>query len=380
MNIAFVNWWTFNTVMGGIEAVGARVAQALVARGHSLCFATVEEGYPSIEGILNMLFPDRKHIRSRVNKDALVSYFSAHEVEVVVCHNAYRHSLALLLREVADELRLPLAFELHNDPALFRYKRRFPRLFHPLEYCFRKNKSLRQWRLLAEVGDAVVLLSPSYISQFRDLAGLESINKLFYIPNPNSFAPEEIPKELPKSSLVLYVGRFDYGQKRTDRLLRVWQRIQSRHPDWSLALVGGGGDRDVSDLRQLARELSLDRVSFEGVQSPRLYLERASILASTSSYEGLPLVMLEALQYGVVPIAFDSYAALGDLTDGGKYGVRIHPFDLSAYADALSALMDDTELRERMSRGGRKWSHRYDMDQVVKLWEDFLNQLIHKKT
>ena len=80
--------------MGGIEAVGARVAGALTARGHHVCLAAVEEGYPSVEGFENLLLPDKQRIRSRANFDALVEYFGAHGVEVIVCHNAYRRRLA----------------------------------------------------------------------------------------------------------------------------------------------------------------------------------------------------------------------------------------------------------------------------------------------
>ncbi len=89
-------------------------------------------------------------------------------------------------------------------------------------------------------------------------------------------------------------------------------------------------------------------------------------------------MILEALQYGVVPIAFDSYAALRDVTDGGRLGVMVPPFDLRAYADSLSRLMEDDAGRAEMSQAGREWSHRYDMDEIAGEWERFLTQLLSK--
>ena len=378
MNIAFVNWWTFNTVMGGIEAVGARVARALTARGHHVCLAAVEEGYPSVEGFENLLLPDKQRIRSRANFDALVEYFGAHGVEVIVCHNAYRRRLALLLAEVADRLGARLVFEIHTDPTMYKFKRRTPPFLHRAEYLFRRHKALRQWRLISRVGDAIVLLSPSYVPIFRDLVGDASEGKLISISNPNTYDPTDIPAHLSKEKMLLYVGRFDYGQKRTDRLIGVWGMIQDHFPDWSLYIVGGGNERVERDLRRRAETLRLERIHFEGVRSPQPYLSRAGILVSSSSYEGLPLVILEALQYGVVPIAFDSYAALSDVTDGGRLGVMVPPFDLRAYADSLSRLMEDDAGRAEMSQAGREWSHRYDMDEIAGEWERFLTQLLSK--
>ena len=87
-------------------------------------------------------------------------------------------------------------------------------------------------------------------------------------------------------------------------------------------------------------------------------------------------MILEALQFGVVPIAFDSYAALRDVTDEGRLGVMVPPFDLRAYAESLSRLMEDDAGREEMSRAGREWSHRYDIDAIADEWERFLTQIL----
>ena len=376
MNIAFVNWWTFNTVLGGIEAVGARVAQSLTERGHHLCFATIEEGYPSVEGIPNLLLPDKDHIHSMVNRRALLSYFREQEVECIVCHNAYRRRLAKLLSEVAAEMSVPLVFEIHTDPSYTYCKHPFPSFVRRAELSFRRHKAVRQWRLLAQIADRIVFLSERYIDPFRTLTGLNDSDRLISIPNPNTFVPEEIPSMMEKENRLLYVGRFEMAVKRVDLLLRIWALLQDRHPDWTLYLLGGGSSEEESRLQTLASSLGLERVHFEGIQQPKPYLIKSKLLALVSKFEGWPLVLSEGMQFGLVPVVMNSFAALPEILDEGRAGIMTPPDDLVAYAEALSDLMVNEGRRQQMADHASKYVTKYDLSHVTDRWESMLRECI----
>lgn len=62
------------------------------------------------------------------------------------------------------------------------------------------------------------------------------------------------------------------------------------------------------------------------------------------------MVLTEAMTFGVVPVAFNSYAAITDIIDDGKNGLLIPPFSHRAFARKLGALMKDEELRMEMSK------------------------------
>ena len=102
-----------------------------------------------------------------------------------------------------------------------------------------------------------------------------------------------------------------------------------KYEDWSLIIVGGG--RQLDEMRQLAANLKLVNVKFEGFQDPKSYYERASIFCMTSSYEGFGIVLVEAMQYGVVPMAFNSYISVTDIIENGVMVFLIEPFDIDAY-------------------------------------------------
>lgn len=167
------------------------------------------------------------------------------------------------------------------------------------------------------------------------------------------------------------MGRLDRGQKRVDRLLRIWQRVQARLPEWRLRIYGSGAEEGY--LKKLAQRLGLERCSFEGrVQYPDVAYSSASVLCMTSNYEGFPLAMVEAQCHGVVPMAFDvcagiryvvapSRSADADKRDDinkpqseapyhKQAGILVPAFDLDAYADELLRLCQDEVYRAELQQ------------------------------
>ena len=114
-----------------------------------------------------------------------------------------------------------------------------------------------------------------------------------------------------KTKEIIYVGRLDFVQKRVYRVIDTWNYLEEKFPDWRLTIVGDGGDRD--NLEGHVKALGLKHVSFEGFQSPIDYYKRASLLMLTSDFEGFPLVLAECMSFGVVPVVYNSYAAVGDI-------------------------------------------------------------------
>ena len=60
------------------------------------------------------------------------------------------------------------------------------------------------------------------------------------------------------------------------------------------------------------------------------------IFCMTSNYEGFPMVLLEAMQFGCVPIAFKSFESLDDIIINHNNGYQITPFDIYEYINSLS--------------------------------------------
>lgn len=195
------------------------------------------------------------------------------------------------------------------------------------------------------------------------------------IPNPVSIPLPSQPVNLEeKKKQVLCVGRIEYNQKRTFRIVNMWKRLEASFPDWELVIVGDGPDRN--DLEERSANLGLQHVKFTGFVDPVPYYETASIQVMASQYEGFLLVIVEGQSYGVVPTILGSYEAVYDIIDSGKNGIILPlPYSEERMAKELSQLMADDERRKAMAREGIKNAERYTLREIVNRWEQLFNEL-----
>ena len=218
---------------------------------------------------------------------------------------------------------------------------------------------------------AYVVLAEAYRQELEaTLYGGRVQEKLRAIPNPLAAEARLSARE----KTVVYAGRFTRADKRLDRLLRIWKRVQDAHPDWHLQLVGEGPEQ-ARLCRQAAR-LGLERVDFRPAVSDGSQYAQASIACLTSSYEGLNMFLLEAQQAGIPVMAFDCNGGMALAVQDGRSGVLVKPFDEKAYARALSALMDDSARRDEMAAKAREYVRRFDMESVGNEWLRLFDNLV----
>jgi glycosyltransferase involved in cell wall biosynthesis len=107
------------------------------------------------------------------------------------------------------------------------------------------------------------------------------------------------------------------------------------HPDARLIILGEGPLR--RQLEMLAAELGIaDRVHLPGfVVDPWPFLVSAGLFVLSSDYEGMSLVLVEAMHAGLRVVSTDCVAGPAELLDNGRYG-RLSPVeDEAALANAI---------------------------------------------
>jgi len=190
------------------------------------------------------------------------------------------------------------------------------------------------------------------------------------VPN---FIDDDFPEGIKKEKTILFVGRLVW-QKRLDRVLRIWKRLMDDFSDWTLEIVGDGPERNLYE--NMASRLGLKRVTFEGSKSALSYFMRASIACITSSHEGFPLVALEAMRSGCVPIAYDSISTLRDVIAHGVDGFLVPAFSERKYEKILRFLMADTQARERVGKDAIKKSLHYGTKIIANKYISIFNEML----
>ena len=218
--------------------------------------------------------------------------------------------------------------------------------------------------------DKVVVFSTPYIQRYLDIARTNNREKFAVIPNPLPFDSFLDNDELIcKEKEVIVVGRLFEHQKRLSYALHVWRMVEQNPElqDWHLSIIGDGVSG--SYYRWLAHKLKLRNITFTGKQDPQPYYKKASILLSTSIYEGWPMVLMECMPMGVVPCVFNSYESATEIIDHNQNGIAVSENNLKAYYECLKELMLNRTKCLSMASAAIEKSRSFNIDRIGDYWQ-----------
>lgn len=389
MNILFIYPLVFHPQRGGIERVSILLCREFMKRGHHVFFMhnvrdkdRMDYPYPvplyffpnpvqelDENGLFYRNFLCEQHIDIVINQDPLVYHdlcrFSKtlpeihtisvmhqhpldiynHFFEFIMCGVKGKNTIMGKIRRVARIVKVPI-----------------------LKYNF--VRTLRSnYKDTFAYTDLLCLLSLKFIPDLKQIYS-KDMDRVIAIPNPNTYPAQE-GINIPKKKQLLYVGRIEWRQKRVVRLVDIWKHIYKDFPDWELIIVGDGSARQDLELKSS----KLERIVFTGWQDPESFYRNASILCMTSDFEGWGMVLTEAMIFGTVPIAYNSFASVTDIIEDGQTGMLVPPFSRKQYIQKLEMLMRDEELRTRMSDACMQSVKRFDIQNVADKWEEVFNRL-----
>lgn len=387
MNICIFNFEHVSKTRGGTERVTSILSNAYKAQGHNVYMVSVCPPVSNDTLKDNQFILPENGINTKTNIDFVRNLLAEKKIDIILNQAVPKEVLDLI---VSTQPSAPIITCIHTHPFIVMksitdfWDRKKMRngwkfiLFYPIIYMiflyFKRSarKSTKEHLLHCyKNSDAIVLLSNKYKKCFTDLLGNIDTSKLYAIPNPKEQKNKTIDI---KEKTVIFVGRQVF-QKRVDRLLFVWKKVFKKHADWKLQIIGDGDEKDL--FKQLAEKLNLKNIEFIGLTAPEEYYRKASILCMTSSHEGLPMVLLEAQQYNVIPIAFNSFESSTDIIENKKNGFLIKPFSIKEYARIMDMLMSDADYRKKIHTNIQHniYTDSFDKNNITEQWERLFNIL-----
>lgn len=229
-----------------------------------------------------------------------------------------------------------------------------------------KNQTSLMKRFFPKLS-AYIVLSQYDQRDYREKLGIETV----VMTNPRSFTSEEKSKSVNKHFLM--VTRFEYV-KGLDMAMESFRTFAKKEDSWDLILVGSGTLE--KEIHKMAEEYGIsDRVQFIGYSNnPQQYYLESSVLLMPSRWEGWPMSVLEAYEYGLPVIAYH-VAAMDLIIRDGETGLIVDAFDTNQFADAMLKLANDNELRQRMSKNAVEESGKYAIEPIGQQWDIFLESL-----
>jgi glycosyltransferase involved in cell wall biosynthesis len=172
---------------------------------------------------------------------------------------------------------------------------------------------------------------------------------------------------------IVMVARFDQ-QKDHSTLLHAVKNL----PEVEVNLIGDGPR--LEEIKKLSEKLGIkNQVNFLGL-SPDVtsFLANASIFTLISHWEGFPRTILEAMRAGLPVVATDVGGVSESVSDGVT-GFCVPPKEVKTLQEKLALLVNDSELRQKMGKAGRKrYENEFTFDQMLKktfsIYEDVLSE------
>lgn len=202
--------------------------------------------------------------------------------------------------------------------------------------------------------------------------GLNNIN---VIPNFIPTLPEN--KSDCSKKRVIAVGKY-VPQKGFDILIDIWAKVSPQYPEWELVIFGKG--KDKIKLEKQIKALNITTIKLNPpTKNINEEFRNSSIFAMSSRFEGLPMVLLEAMSVGLPVVSFACKCGPRDIITEGESGFLIPQSNFDLFAKRLMELMDNENLRQQMGAAARLRAEDFTEEKIMPKWVTLFDELLSNK-
>jgi glycosyltransferase involved in cell wall biosynthesis len=218
------------------------------------------------------------------------------------------------------------------------------------------------WKIIHRSPDFITAISSALARRAENLG----VSKDMIAITPNGLDFSEVPENFAKEDKrVICVGRLSW-EKAHELTLKAWVGVLSKFPSAKLVFVGEGPER--ASIEKLISELKIENsVRLTGNLPHEQVLEEISkseVFICPSLAEGLGNVFIEAQACGVPPIG-TRVGGIPDVIQDGESGILIESKDSAAIASAIIRLLEDPDLRKRLSEKGLETSRKFEWKKIL---------------
>jgi glycosyltransferase involved in cell wall biosynthesis len=355
--------------VGGPATHGPDFARFLRDRGHDVRVVTMADAEPTERPVPVEAVARGRPFLVRYPQVAFAALRLAREADVVYATATYAAAAA-----ASVGARRPLVAKLVSDPAYER-ARRYGLFTGSLE-AFQTTsdprvRAVKALRTVTLRRARTIVVPSAYLAGIASLWGLDA-SRIHVLVNPAPLPADVVPEPLPPGTFV-FVGRLT-----EQKALTVALAALARVPMARLVLVGDGPER--ARLEETARaEGVADRVQFVGALNRADALRyvagaRASLLSS--AWENLPHSLVEALAVGT-PVVASAVGGVPEVVRDGENGLLVAPNDPAALAAAMTRVLEDDDLWQRLTAAARPSVAAFGRDATYTRLESLLDGAAH---
>ncbi len=332
---------------GGIAKHLLSLGEKTKSEGHRLFLGFPESREWQKELLVNsrlIIIPEIKNAISPAYPRVIDKICKNHSIDILHIH--FTFALAFSLACSFKKWEVPTVYHWHNPPVA-------------LNEFLTSNKTTKgrlkrlSSRAIARFTDYRVI--DQHISMSKEISELLIKNRwttqknIFFLQNgiESSLAIKDIHQKSKNISIIGTVANFR-PQKDHVTLLKAFDLLLKTGLKSELWIVGDGPTRPA--IEKLTSELGLESsVRFLGtLLNPAEIFGKFDVFVLSTNYEGHPLVILEAMSFGL-PIVATRISSIPETIIDGNNGLLFNPNDPSDLANALQNILSDEALYHRLS-------------------------------
>ncbi|MFG3316858.1 glycosyltransferase family 4 protein [Streptomyces sp. NPDC048171] len=288
---------------------------------------------------------------SRLAELRLLEYFDTTDADVIVSSSP--RNTIMLAQARGDYLKVT---QEHSMPAIYATDIK-ERLFPAYRYLH-----------------ALTALTPEEVAAIaRQVPAVR--NRLAVMPN---CVPASTIRSTGTNKVVVSAGHLT-DNKNHALLIEAFARVHADAPDWTLRIYGHGAEK--KKLRARIEELGLSNsILLMGQTSPVTpEFGKGSIFVLPSKREAFGNVVVEAMAAGLPVVATDADHGPRNILTDGEDGLIVPRGDVDAMAAAIRSLVQDDELRLKMSAAGIRNAERFHERASRERFEAILREALARK-
>ncbi len=216
-----------------------------------------------------------------------------------------------------------------------------------------------------------IVTSPSN-ALLKELKKIGVVKEIIKIPNGIDLSKFKKKKDFKSKynlkKTVLYMGRVSH-EKNINVLIKSMIKVQTKHPDSKLIIVGGGPDQ--INLENLARKLSVNAL-FTGLKKGQELLDwvyAGDVFVTASTTENQPMSILEAMGCGRALIGVNA-KGVPELIINNKNGLIAKPNNPEDLSRKILKLIEDSSKRNYFEKESLKLIKKYSIKLISPIWEN----------
>ena len=236
---------------------------------------------------------------------------------------------------------------------------------------------LTKWfvKKMIRLSDGVIVLGNNLRYLFKDYL---SDNKIFVVPNGADYY---FPPRIEKSFRILYFANLLRAKGIEDVLQAIKLLAKKGITNFQVDVVGSWRDRKIEEeCKAVVNQNQLPVVFHEPASGERklFFFSNADVFVFTPREpEGHPWVIVEAMAAGLPVIATDKGAIIESVRNE-QNGYIVPPSSPEEIASRIVQLLNDDNLRKRMSRESRKrYEENFTEEKMTVRLKEVFNKVIH---